>query len=189
MLAITIDIPNLNQTAGNIDWSANSKDLLLVLILALSVLIHIFILKRDKIFAWLFGIYTSYLIVLFFPYNQWLSKLNLEQIVWLKSGGLIILSIFLAVIFSRGHIFAGSQSGVIARFIHATFYGVLSASLLLSLLAILLPVELLSQFSSLAQNIFNSDTARFVWLALPLVLILFSIKFNRHKGPGRPPLE
>lgn len=189
MLASAINITNLNQIAQNLNWSANSKDLILVLILALSVLIHIFILKRDKIFAWLIGIYASYLVVLFFPYNLWLSKISLEQMVWTKSAGFIVLTIFLAVIFSRGHIFAGSSVGVLAKFVHSAIYGILSTGLLISLLATLLPVELLSQFSHAAQNVFNSDSVRFIWLVLPLVLILFSIKFSRHKGPGRPPME
>jgi len=88
-----------------------------------------------------------------------------------------------------GHIFAGSQGNALSRLIHAFIYGILSVGLLISLLTTFLPMELLSQFSALALNIFNTDLARFIWLALPLVLILFSIKFNRHKGPGRPPLE
>jgi len=189
MLITNVNIQNLNQATNNIDWSANSKDLLLILFLALSVLIHIFILKRDKIFSWLIGIYASFLIVLFFPYHLWLSKISLEQMVWIKSAGFIALAVFLAVIFSRGHVFAGSQGNALSRFIHAFVYGILSVGLLISLLATFLPMELLSQFSALALNIFNTDLARFIWLALPLVLILFSIKINRHKGPGRPPLE
>ena len=100
-----------------------------------------------------------------------------------------VLAIFLAVIFSRAHIFASAFSGFLAKFFQSLVYGILSCGLILSFLCTFLPVEVLSQFSNFSQNIFNKDVARFLWLALPLVFILFSLKFKGHKGPGRPALE
>ncbi|HPA25523.1 MAG TPA: hypothetical protein PLK76_02065 [bacterium] len=189
MLVTLITLTNLNSSVNGLNWSANSKDLLLLLVIVISILIHLFILKRDKIFAWLFSIYSSYLIVLFFPFNQWLPQMSLESMVWAKSGGFVVLAIFLAVIFSRAHIFASAFSGFLAKFFQSLVYGILSCGLILSFLCTFLPVEVLSQFSNFSQNIFNKDVARFLWLALPLVFILFSLKFKGHKGPGRPALE
>lgn len=185
-----ISLTNLNSTVNNLNWSTNSSDLPLLLLLVISLLIHLFILQRDKIFAWLLAVYSSYVVVLFFPFNLWLPKLTLEQMVWAKAGGFIVLAVFLAVIFIRAHIFNSFSPRILAKVVQGLVYGILSMGLIISLLATLLPLEIISHFSSFSQNIFNKDVARFVWIVCPLALMIFSVKFSSgHRGPGRPPLE
>ena len=66
LAAISIpDISAVQDTVTNLNWSADSKDLILLAIFVASILFHFLVLKKDKIFAALFSIYTSYLLVLF----------------------------------------------------------------------------------------------------------------------------
>lgn len=195
MLTTTLTIPDvnqvqdsINQTVSNIDWSAGSKDLIILLIFALSILMHVFGLKKSKIFSLLFSIYISYIVVLFFPYHLWLSHLPLEQVVWGKVAGFVLLIIILMVIFIRSRVFSASSSGIIARVLQSIVFGILNIGLCLSLLATLLPLEFMSQFSGLSLNILTTDLARFIWVILPLILFLFFVKFRR-RGPGRPALD
>lgn len=188
MLAITVSLPNLNESVNHLNWSANSYDLILLLLVAISVLINIFLLQRDKIVAWTFGLYTSYLLILFFPYHLWLSHVSLDDLVLIKAGALVILSIFLAVIFSRAHLLSSGMSGMISRLAQGIILGIANMSLLLSLIATFLPAELINKFSGFSQNILNTDLARWLWLLTPAVIFLLMNKWKR-KGPGRPPME
>lgn len=195
MIGTTVTIPDvssmgktLGDSVQNLDWSAGSNDLIILLIFAVMILIHIFAMKKNKIFSLLFGIYVSYLVILFFPYNLWLASLSLDQMVWAKVGGFMALICIFMSIFTRGHVFAGSHSGIIARTLQSIVLGILNTGLILSLLSTLLPLSFLNSFSGLSLNILTSELGRFVWIGLPLVLFLFSVKFSR-KGPGRPALE
>ncbi len=188
MLAITVSLPNLNESLNQLNWSANSADLILLLFFALSILANVFLLQRDKIVAWTFGIYLSYLLVLFFPYQLWLSHVSLEQLVLIKVGGFFGLSFFLAIIFSRAHLLAGIFSGFISRLIQGVLFGIANVGLLLTLVATFLPLETLQKFSGLSQNILNTNLARWFWLIAPVVIFLSLNKWKK-KGPGRPPLE
>ncbi|HPI67110.1 MAG TPA: hypothetical protein PKZ16_01000 [bacterium] len=188
MLSIVVNLPNLNQSLNQLNWSANSADLILLLFFALSILANIFLLQRDKIVSWTFGIYSSYLLVLFFPYQLWLSHVSLEQLVLIKVGGFFGCSLFLAIIFSRAHLLAGIFGGFISRVFQGTVLGIINVGLLLSLSATFLPLEVLQKFSGLSQNILNTDLAHWLWLVAPVILFLLINKWKK-KGPGRPPSE
>ncbi len=194
MLGTTFTIPDmnsvsrtLNETAKNFNWSTSSKDLIILLIFAVMVLIHIFSLKKNKVFSLLFSVYTSYLAILFFPYNLWLSHLSLNRLVWIKVAGFIILIIIFMEVFSRNRIFTSSHTGIIKRVFQSIIWGVLNAGLILALLSTLLPLSFLNQFSGLSLNVLATKLAKFIWIVLPMVLLLFSVKFRKH-GPGRPPI-
>ncbi len=181
-------ITKLSQFMASLDWSSGSKDLIILLVFVMSLIVHIFGLKKDKFFALLFGIEAAYVVVLFFPYHYWLASLTLDQLTWAKVFGFVFLSFFLAGIFIRAHIFSSVSSGIISRFLQASALGILNTGVLLTLLATLLPLEIVSTFSKVAQDILNTEFSRFIWLAVPLVVFIMSVKIKR-RGPGRPSLE
>jgi len=185
----TISMPDVNsiqETVKNFDWSLGTNDLILLAIFVVSILFHFFFLKKDKIFAALFSIYTSYLLVLFFPYHKWLTSQSLDSITWIKVYGFIGLIIILTFIFSHSRIFGKTSKGFIGRIIKSIIYGILNIGLIISLLTNLLPLDVLNKFSGFSLNIFMGDIAKFVWLGLPIILMLFFFKLKR-RGPGRPP--
>ncbi len=175
----------LNTTINSINWSLNGYDLYILLFFAIIILLCFFFL-RHKIFALLFSIYTSYLIILFFPFNIWLNNYSLGLINKIKIYSFIGLILILTFIFSQCHIFFSQGGGIIKASIRSLFYGILNAGLFLSLLILLLPLDWLSKFSGTSLNLLSSDVARFVWITLPIVLIIFLNK--KRKGPGRPSL-
>ncbi len=170
----------------SMSWSLNGYDLYILLFFVAIVLLCFFFLKK-KVFAFLFGIYTSYLVVLFFPFNQWFGGSSLESIDKLKVYSFVGLVILLTFIFSRSHVFLSQGGGMIKKLIRSLLYGILNAGLFLSLFILILPLTWLSKFSGASLNLLGSDIARFVWVALPIVLLLFLNK--RRKGPGRPSLD
>ena len=187
MLNITLTIPDFNHITQNINWSSTSRDLIIALIFVLGLLIHIFVLKKDKFFSLLFSIYVGYIFILFFPFNLWLSHLSLEQLVLVKVGMFVLVVIIFAVIFSRARLFVSSLRGIVARLLQPVIFGILNTGLLLSLLSSLLPLSFTSQFSKISQSFLMNELARFIWITLPMVVISFYLK--RKRGPGRPSLE
>ena len=163
----------------------NTFDLYILLFFAIIILLCFFLLRRN-IFALLFSIYTSYLIVLFFPFNLWLKNSSLESVDNFKIYGFVGLIVILTFIFSKCHIFFSQGGGIIKASVRSLFYGILSAGLFLSLLILLLPLAWLDKFSGTSLNLLASDQARFIWIALPIILIIFLNK--KRKGPGRPSL-
>ncbi|MBU4360471.1 hypothetical protein L6278_00330 [Candidatus Parcubacteria bacterium] len=183
MLESKISFPNIAGITNSMNWSLNGYDLYILLFFATVVLLCFFFL-RHKVFVLLFGIYISYLIILFFPFNLWFKNSSLELTDKIKVWGFVGLIIILTFIFSRCYIFVRQSGGIIKVSIRSLFYGVLNAGLFLSLLILLLPLNWLSKFSGTSLNILSSDIGRFVWIILPIVLILFLNK--KRKGPGRP---
>ena len=185
MLDKTITFPNIAGITNSMSWSLNGLDFYILLFFAIVVLLCFFFL-RHKIFALLFSIYISYLVILFFPFNLWLKNLNLELTDKIKIWGFIGLILVLFFIFSRSYIFLSQSGGVIKSFIHSLIYGVLNAGLFLTLLILFLPLNWLTKFSGISLNFLGSDTARIIWIILPIILILFINK--KRKRPGRPSL-
>ncbi|MFH1610850.1 MAG: hypothetical protein ABIA91_03070 [Patescibacteria group bacterium] len=186
MLDKTISLPNIAGAMNSMNWSLNGYDLYILLFFAIIILLCFFFLYR-KIFALLFSIYVGYLIILFFPFNLWLNNTDLDLISKIKIYGFLLLILFLFFIFSKCHIFAIQFGGIIKKTIKSIIYGILNAGLFLSLLILLLPINWLAKFSGTSLNILASDQARFVWIASPILLIIFLNK--KRKGPGRPSFD
>jgi len=187
----SISIPDVGKilgvTAQNPEWTVNSKDFILLFVFFVLILAHLFILRKNKIYTFLFSIYTSFVVVFFFPYNLWLSKVPLEQLMWIKVFSFLGLIIIFTAALSKARIFTVTRAGILENFFKSIIFGILNTGVLLALLATLLPIDFVSKFSGLSLNILTTDVARFVWIALPLVIFLFSIKLKKHRGPGRPP--
>jgi hypothetical protein len=165
-----------------------TNDLIILGIFALSILMHIFLLNQQRFYALLFASYVSYLLVLFFPFNSWFASFDMEKLIWLKVwiflGGILVLF----VIFNRSSVFLNYHSNIIAKTIKSIIFGILNVGIILSLLALLLPIEFLYKFSDLTLNIFNSPIGRFVCLTVPIVILIFLIRIKK-KGPGRPRVD
>ena len=176
----------LDKTINSINWSLNGYDLYILLFFAIIILLCFFVLYK-RIFALLFSIYISYLIILFFPFNLWLNNYSLDLISKIKIYGFVGLIIILFFIFSRCNIFINQGSWFIKKIIKSIFYGILNAGLFLSLLILLLPLNWIAKFSGTSLNLLSSDLARFVWVTAPIILLLFLNK--KRKGPGRPSFD
>jgi len=137
-----------------------TNDLIILGIFALSILMHVFLLNQQRFYALLFSSYVSYL-------------------------GLIL---FLFIIFNRASIFLNYHTNFIVKTFKSIFFGILNVGVILTLLALLLPVEFLYKYSDLSLNIFNSEIGRFVCLSAPLIIFLFSIRFKRKRA-GRPRMD
>lgn len=180
----------ITKTLNGFDWSGESKDLILLIIFGASILIHLLFLKKNKIFAVLMAIYSSFLVVLFFPYHLWLSGLSIEKISTVDSISFTVLTLILSVVFSKAHIFGKLTKGLFGGFFNAVMMGILNLGLFLSLLSNFLPEQYLNDFSGLVLNIFTTETARFIWVIAPLLFILIFVRIKiRRRGPGRPPVE
>lgn len=188
MFNLILTLPNISQLFSNFNWSAGSLDLFILLFFVLVVLAHVFALKREKIFALLLGIYVSYLLVLFFPYQTWLKNLNLEALSWTKLGMFAFGILLLATIFSKARLFAAGYPGFLSRIFQAIIFGILNAGLILVLAATLLPWQFINQFSLFSQKVFTGELLLFIWLALPILVLLIFVKIKR-RGPGRPSVE
>jgi len=176
----------LDKTINSINWSLNGYDLYILLFFAIIILLCFFVLYK-RIFALLFSIYISYLIILFFPFNLWLNNYSLDLISKIKIYGFVGLIIILFFMFSKYHIFINQGSWFIKKIIKSIFYGILNAGLFLSLLILLLPLNWIAKFSGTSLNLLSSDLARFVWVTAPIILLLFLNK--KRKGPGRPSFD
>jgi len=104
----------LDKTINSINWSLNGYDLYILLFFAIIILLCFFVLYK-RIFALLFSIYISYLIILFFPFNLWLNNYSLDLISKIKIYGFVGLIIILFFMFSKYHIFINQGSWFIKK--------------------------------------------------------------------------
>lgn len=158
---------------------------ILVLLFALVMVgLYGFFLERHQVVIALFATYTGFLLANFFPSNVW------DIGDWIDSwwGRLVIFIVSLlltALILSKTYILRSRYTtNFIVRWYQAFVSGVLYTGLLTSIILVILPANILRQFSPWFLDLFISDTARFLWFLLPVLGLLFMR--SKRRRPGRP---
>lgn len=159
-LLIQMGVPK--QYAGDI-W-------LLILFIAISLAL-VFIVKKKRLGAFLLSVYISYVIFIF---SYFLPDSSSTKIIYF---GILIFAIF----WSMKKFFTFSIGGKkIAVWTQSVILSFLTVGMITSLVFSWLPQKEVQEFfSPFSKQLFTSDIFQLVWVALPLLFLLF-LKKNRY---------
>jgi len=178
------------QTAGGVGNVAGEMmntsyvgNILIALVFVVIILIYGFLLDPHNMLINLFSLYIGFVVVEFFPFEQWGI---FGGTTWLGQLIFFIATVVVtAIILSLTHLFKIVYTrNFLARWWQAVSGGLLHGGLLVSILLSFLPAKFLTQFSPWMLNIFTSGKGHFWWTVLPILGLLFM----RNKiRAGRPP--
>ncbi len=129
-------------------------------------------LGKDKLFLMLIGGYISSIIsILSIPQ----FKKIIPGFFRVEENFVVVIVLFVLIIgivyllFSKS-ILRGKKKtsrGIFQTF----FYGIFLVGIVVSMIFSFLPVDLISQFSGLPLEIFNTNLARIIWFVIPLIFV------------------
>jgi hypothetical protein len=127
-------------------------------------------LGKDKLFLMLLGSYVSSALLGIVP----IKKL-FPNIFKIEENFVIMIVLFLLLIGIVYFLFSKSVLKVKRKirraFFQTFFYGIFLVGIIVSMIFSFLPADLISQFSSLPLQVFNTSLARIIWFVIPLIFI------------------
>ncbi len=178
-------LANLNIAGAG---SLGIYDWVILGIFLISLLLHFFLLRRDRMHALFFSILSSYLWIVFVPWMKWFGDWGMQKINTLQAGGFLGLIILFYLIYTLSHVFSPLSRSFLIKTIHKIVFAFISPALIFSFLALMVPLEWLNNFSSFTLKIFVSESSGFYCLVLAFIMFLIGYRPTR-KGPGRPSLR
>jgi len=128
------------------------------------------LLGRDKVFVLLLGSYVSFALMGVIPFKKIFPDFfgNEENfvvliVVFLVLIGLIYFLLSRSILKSKGT----SDKSLFQIFFLSVFF----IGIAVSVLFMFFPKDLIKAFSPIILNIFNTPTARFLWLVIPLIFV------------------
>lgn len=172
------------QVIEQVNWLQPSWDLFIVLFFIVASLIYGISLGRDRIIVILIAIYMSLAIVNYIPFiSEFNANISVNDAFALRVsvflGVFILLFFFLshsALIKTLGH--NSAQGGLISVMI----FSFLHVGLLLSVTLSFFPTDLADVLSPAMQTVFISDTARAIWVILPVIAMAIFGRRERDRN-------
>ena len=153
-----------------------SWDWIIVLAFVAVALIYGLSMGRNRLVIIILGTYFSFLLVNYFPW-QFLDSIDLKQTPTSTIQIFLFLAIILAFYFLIPHSALGSALKLRGRgranWWQSLLLSFVQIGLILSIITGFLPENISSGISPFAKIIFVGDLARFLWLLLPIVAIMF----------------
>ena len=159
-------------------------DMIILLVAIIVIFLFGFLLDAHNVLIGFISTYVAWLSALFFPYSVF-GEGSFVHEWWFKLVLIAASMMVAAIVLSATHLLkAYYKYNFVVRWVVAAVNGILYTGLLATVVLSVLPVNLLSQLSEGALNIFTGEVGRFVWIFLPLVGIFLTKK--RKRRPGRP---
>jgi len=166
----------------NINWSAPSWDLFIILFFVVAAFLYGLSLGRDRIIVILVSIYMALAIVNAAPYlNDFNAEISYNNASIFKVT--IFLGLFIIVFFllSRSALLntiASSDSP--GRWWQSIVFSFFHVGLILSILMAYLPKDMTDNISAGMRNLFISDPAKFFWLVAPIAVMVLIRKPKKN---------
>ncbi len=159
----------------------NSWEVILILFLVGAGFLLGLLLGRDRIFLLLIGSYISYGLMCAIPFKKIFPKLFYEEenFVILIVAFLVLIGLIYFLL-SRSLLKTAIQRKGRRSIFQIFFLSLFLIGIIISVLFSFFPEDLISQFSSVIQNIFNTSLARTLWLIVPLIFIGLFRKRRRY---------
>jgi len=155
-----------------IDWANPGWDLIILLFFVVGALLYGIAMGRSRVLVVLMSIYITLAIANTFPWLKYLEgSLNVNNSFVIQT------TIFVALLIAFFFIISSSALGKVMKneggaWWQVILFSFLQVGLLISVILTYLPMEFLSNFNLLTQEIFISDIGKVVWLVLPVVAML-----------------
>jgi hypothetical protein len=152
-----------------------SWDLFIILFFLVLSLIYGIALGRDRIIVIMVSIYMALAVVKYVPFlSEFNANLVLKDVFALKVS--LFLGLFILLFFFISHsalirtLGSGAQQG---RFWHVVLFSILHAGLFISVTLSFFPGDMSPWISPTMSELFVSDTAKAVWILLPIFAMVF----------------
>ncbi|HAH04186.1 MAG: hypothetical protein UV78_C0075G0006 [Parcubacteria group bacterium GW2011_GWA2_43_17] len=168
---------------NNLDWSKPSWDLFIILFFLAASLIYGLSMGRDRAIVVIVSIYMALAVVDYAPFAENLIKgTAIEQFFLFKITSFVAVFILLFYLLAQSALLNTIASRSATRsWWQAILFSFLQVGLLISIVLSFLPAQSLAVFSGFTQKIFMTDSARFVWIIMPIILMALIKKPKRGR--------
>ncbi|NUM25229.1 MAG: hypothetical protein HUU49_01225 [Candidatus Buchananbacteria bacterium] len=157
----------------NIDWSAPSWDIIILLFFLVSVLIYGFALGRNRVVAILISTYLSLAVTTNLPFMDKLTEIINRYVTFtFQVSSFLIVFILLFFLLTRGSLLQ-KYASLGGSWWQVIIFSLLQVGLLTSIILSFLPSEAYSNLSEFTKTVFISDVGKFCWIILPISGLIF----------------
>lgn len=159
---------------AQVNWASPSWDFYVLTVAIILALLYGFLLGRDRVIAIMVAIYMALAVVENAPFLKNVTQAGVGQIFSLKTSTFVALAALFFFLLSH----TALTRTVVAKDTGTTFwqmivFSVLHIGLLISIVLSFIPADLVIFRAPLTQQIFMTDTAKFLWIILPLIAMIF----------------
>lgn len=167
---------------SNLDWSKPSWDLFIILFFLVASLIYGISMGRDRSIVVIVSIYMALAVVDYAPFvEKWIEGTAVQQLFIFKITSFLVVFILLFYLLAQSALLNTIASRSSAKsWWQAIIFSFLQVGLLISIVLSFLPEASLKELSDFTRMIFATETARFIWIALPIVLMALIRKPKHH---------
>lgn len=170
----------------SVDWGTPTWDMFIVLFFIIAGFLYGLSLGRDRIIVILVSIYMALAVVTTAPYiGSVATEIGIDQIFVIRISLFVTVFIVLFFLLSRSALLktvaTGDESG---SWWQVMLFSFLHVGLLISITLSFLPGNAAEGLAPLTQQMFATDTARFLWIILPILamaLIRSSASDKKYK--------
>ncbi|MBU1130543.1 hypothetical protein KJ840_00195 [Patescibacteria group bacterium] len=168
---------------SHLDWSAPSWDLFIILFFLIASLIYGLSLGRDRIVIILVSIYMALAVVDYAPFAEKLIEgTSLEGFFLFRVVSFIAVFLLLFFILAQSALLNTFASRNASRSWWQTIvFSILHVGLIISITLSFLPESFVNELSDFTYRLFATETARFVWIILPIIAMAFIRKPRRRR--------
>jgi len=161
----------MNNLLASVNLNIASWELILMLFLVGAGVLLGLALGKGRIFVLLLGGYISFALMNVFSFKKIFPDLfEKEENFMVLIVVFVVLVGLIYFILSRS-ILKSAIKRKTKSIIQSLFLGIFFIGMLISIIFSFLPKDLLTAFSLSVKNIFNTPTARLLWLVIPLIFI------------------
>jgi hypothetical protein len=178
MLVGAINITDASSQAqsyvATINWASPTWDLFIILFFLIAGFLYGLSLGRDRIIVILVSIYMALAVVTTAPYiGNVATEIGLSQLFVLRISAFLAVFIVLFFLLARSALLktiASSDSD--GAWWQVLLFSFLHVGLLIAITLSFLPPEASLNLAPLTRRLFVTDTARFIWILLPIVAMI-----------------
>lgn len=165
---------SVSNFVANINWAEPTWDLFIILFFVIAAFLYGLSLGRDRIIVILVSIYMALAVVNTAPYlGKSEAEIGIQSIFVLKMTAFVTIFVILFFLLSRSALLRTiASSDTLGRWWQVIIFSFLHVGLLISITLSFLPESAASHLAPLTQQIFVSETARFIWIILPIIAMI-----------------
>jgi hypothetical protein len=161
----------MTNLLASVNLNIASWELILMLFLVgVGVLLGL-AMGKERIFALILGGYISFALMNVFSFKKIFPDLFEKEENFMVLVVVFVVLVGLVYFVLSRSILKSAIKRKVKSVIQSLFLGIFLIGMLISIIFSFLPKDLLAAFSLSAKNIFNTPTARLLWLVIPLIFI------------------
>ena len=164
-----------NNLVQSFNWAQPSWDMFIILFFVIAALIYGVSLGRDRIIIIILSIYVSLAIVHYAPFlTEFTAVINVNESFAFQITTFLGVFILLFFLLSQSALLRTlGENAAQGAWWQVIIFSILQAGLLASVTLSFLPEESINTFSEFTKQFFISETARSVWVVVPIIAMAF----------------